>query len=266
MRNSFSLRSRKGLQAGKSGFCTVACTPGMSAPLVRFLESLSGYRHLYPPGTEQAKGNPVVYANLKTKVGGRSYQILSRVGDAGLDYSNRSNKIAHHLAIKDTSALSCGPSEILSKPGLLVSQWDRPSEKLPPRSIDVAVDPPARCQTWEAVTGDAGWAGEVLEGLEEKRAIYLIVDSTTPALSLLKEVLALLPRHKQWQTTFSTFFTKLPPNVECNIRCVIAGSPEATAARRSQSNLILDLTTPLGDGLQFVCGGGKIWPIIRIRG
>ena len=87
----------RGLQTGKKGFCTVAATPNMSAKLLRFLESSSGYRHLNAPGDA---GNPVVRSHVKVSLGGRTQHVISRVGDAGMDYSQRSNKIAHHIALR----------------------------------------------------------------------------------------------------------------------------------------------------------------------
>ena len=61
--------SSRGLQVGKSGFCTVAATAGMTPGLIRMLESLSGYRHLFTPGTPEAKKNPIAYSYVKAKVG-----------------------------------------------------------------------------------------------------------------------------------------------------------------------------------------------------
>ena len=92
--------SSRGLQVGKSGFCTVAATAGMTPGLIRMLESLSGYRHLFAPGTPEAKKNPIAYSYVKAKVGNDFRYVLSRVKDCGVDYSGRSNKIAHHLSLQ----------------------------------------------------------------------------------------------------------------------------------------------------------------------
>lgn len=85
----------QGLKPGSSGFTTVASTAGMASNLANLLESLSGYRHLADPGTAGAKQNPVIFSHLKGRVGGRNLNILSRIADAGLDYSGRTNKLAH---------------------------------------------------------------------------------------------------------------------------------------------------------------------------
>ena len=104
--------SERGLQIGKSGFCTVASTPDMAPNLMRMLESLSGYRHLFTPGSPEAAKNPVVYSFLQVKVGGEQKHVLSRVTDAGIDYSGRSNKLAHHIALPEKSDKAGSPTRI----------------------------------------------------------------------------------------------------------------------------------------------------------
>ena len=51
-------------------------------------------------------------------------------------------------------------------------------------------------------------------------------------LPLLAESLALLPPDRRWTVTFSTYFNKLPPGVECQWRCVVDGSPEVISCAR----------------------------------
>lgn len=235
----------RGLQRGKSGFCTVASTPGMAANLAKLLESLSGYRHLNPPGSEASGGNPIVYSHLRAQVGGQKLSILSRIADAGMDYSNRSNKIAHHIVIDGTSELPGGPAHLLEREGLFRHQWQSDPQTLPERRIEGVAASPQPCVTWQHVAGDAGWAGALIGGLLTQRPVYLIVTPETPALRLVSEAIDLLPARLQWQATFSTFFTRLPPNVECLCRCVLADSPEAAAAKRNPRNLVIDLTAPL---------------------
>ena len=90
----------KGLRPGSRGFCTVAETDGIATNLAGRLESLSAYRHVFPPGTPEAKDNPVNLAHVVLTVAGKTYHVLSRVADYGLDYTSRSNKLAHHLALE----------------------------------------------------------------------------------------------------------------------------------------------------------------------
>ena len=234
----------RGLQIGTSGFCTVASTPGMASNLARLLQSLSGYRHLHAPGSPSAHLNPVVYSHLKAKVGGKRYYIVSRIADAGFDYSNRTNKIAHHIALS-RNLPTTGPSGVLSNEGLFYNSWNQDPEKLSPRMIAGVPSEPSACKNWASICGDAGWAGDVIEAVKTKRQVYLVIDEKIPALNLIHELVSLLPPSERWDLSFSTFFTKLPPSIECSIRFLIAGSPEISIATRKQSNLVLDLTSPL---------------------
>jgi GTPase-associated protein 1, N-terminal domain type 2/GTPase-associated protein 1, middle domain len=232
----------RGLQLGKSGFCTVASTVGMAGNLAKQLESLSGYRHLAPAGSAE---NPAVFSFLTSKIGGELFYVLSRVADAGLDYSKRSNKFAHHLATTRSEELGSGPTDLFYSDGFY-TEWDKDPQSLPPRRISTQPRLVTVCQQWGAVTGDPGWAGVAAEALKEGRQVYLIVNPQQPALELVDELLRLFPPSARWQYPFTTFAANLPPNVGCQLRCLMTGSPEIAIARRSPRNLVLDLTTALG--------------------
>ena len=244
--------SERGLQIGKSGFCTVASTPDMASNLTRMLESLSGYRHLFTPGSPEAVKNPVVYSLLKVKVGGEQKYVMSRVADAGIDYSGRSNKLAHHISLPEKSEKAGSPTRILLDKQFLCNHWEGDPRQLQRRPLLNKASAPGPCKFWKKVTGDAGWAGELIQVSQTGKIIYLIIQPSTPAAALMHEALSLLPRHKQWQTTFSTFYRRLPPNVQCQIRCVMADSPEIEMTRQSQNNVVWDLTKPLGSPTSFL--------------
>lgn len=239
--------SPQGLKLGSRGFCTVASTPGMASSLAERLESLSGYRHLYPPQDPQARLNPIAWSHLLLTVGGRRYHVLSRIADAGLDYSHRSNKLAHHVAL-DTNELPLGgPAWCLAQDQFMLTAWNEPprllsSGRVPPRGEH----PTSICTAWQRMTGDAGWAGVLAQTAETKRDAYLLFSPGMDLLPLLVEALSLLPPARRWEVSFSTYVTRLPPGVECRWRCIVADSDEALAARRAPGATVIDLTQPLG--------------------
>ncbi len=231
--------SQKGLKLGSSGFCTVGSSTGMAQNMALFLESLSGYRHLFEP---KNPANPVVYSHLKQKLGGVEYSILSRIADAGLDYSNRSNKIAHHVAVSKSERGNSSPGVLLAN-DFMIGQWTSTARQLPPRGTpNIAPLPMRSCKLWDATCGDSGWGGALVDAWKSKRVTYVVIEPNTNAIGLVQESLSLLPVHEQWDVSFSTFFTRLPPKVECDWRFVIAGSQEATTARRTKGALIVDTT------------------------
>src|SRR5436305_4302622 len=94
----------EGVRPGQSGFCTVATSPGIPKPLWDRLESISGYRH-NPGGS-----NPVAWAHWLVQAGGKEVSVLSRVCDAGLDYTQRTNAFAHHVALEPQERAAAGPA------------------------------------------------------------------------------------------------------------------------------------------------------------
>jgi GTPase-associated protein 1 len=120
----FYTSAPRGLQPGSRGFCAVAATPGLSPALAEKLESLSGYRPLFPPHDPRAAQNPVAWSHLRVSVGGRTHHLLSRVGPAGLDYTERTNKFAHHVVLDSGELAAGGPAWMLAQPGFMEPQWD----------------------------------------------------------------------------------------------------------------------------------------------
>lgn len=239
----------RGLKPGSSGFCTVVSTQGMSAPLAQALEALSGYRHLYQPGEDRAALNPVAFSHLRLQAGGKTYSVVSRVADYGLDYSQRSNKLAHHVVVEVPERPPAGPAWLMSQNGFLQDAWDGKLRVLPEgRTVPQGDVGPARCLTWQQVLGDAGWAGVLAEAFLEdpERLAILRFAPGQPILPLLAEAIALLPPERRWDVTFSTYFTALPKSATCQWRCVVEGSPEANDSRRFVRALQLDLTRKAG--------------------
>jgi hypothetical protein len=221
----------------------------MPLNLATKLESLSGYRHLYPSGTPDASKNPVGFSHLRFMVGGRHVSVLSRISDYGLDYSQRTNKLAHHIIV-DAPLPACGPAALLAEPGVMRDHWDGQCVNVPsPPAMPILSSEPRICRKWEAITGDAGWGGVVAQAWlsASPRPVFIIFaeHQSRELLGLMEESIALLPTNKRWQATFSTYVTTLPPDVDCRVRCVVAGSDEARMA--IARGTVIDLTTELGE-------------------
>ncbi len=250
----------RGLKPGSRGFCTVMSTSGMAKNLADRLEALSGYRHAIAPNDPQAHLNPIVFSHLKITVGGSPLHVLSRVCAAGFDYTQRSNKFAHHVVLEPKERVAAGPAALLAAPGFMDASWTGEPRIVPAGRRPPQLSAPAGvCHHWQQATGDAGWAGVLAETVTpgSSRMACVIFTPGTDTLSLVSEALNLLPPAIRWQVSFSTYYTKLPPEVECQWRFVLAGSPEAKAAERAPNVLTIDLSTSLArapDG-PFVAAG-----------
>ena len=225
----------RGLKPGSRGFCTVATTPGMSGQLADRLESFTAYQAIYPPHDPAASRNPINFMHVKSALGGKSVNILSRVGPAELDYSGRSNKYAHHIVLEVNERPAGGPAWLMSQPGFLQEVWRGEPRELPERTMPPPGDrPPGKAVAWQKLTDDAGWAGALAESFlaDARRPAIIVFRPGMDLLPLFVEAIALLPPSRRWDVEFSTYFSTLPPGVNCSWRGVIENSPMAESALR----------------------------------
>ncbi len=98
----------RGLVAGRSGFCTVARHAEIRDRLVAEIERLSAFDR---PAGQTA---PRIASHRVLDISGARYYLLSRIQDAGLDYSGRPVHIAHHIVADETEILrAVSPAQIL---------------------------------------------------------------------------------------------------------------------------------------------------------
>lgn len=245
----------RGLKPGSRGFCTVLNTQGMAAALTTALEGLSGYRPVYPSGDDRANRNPVVYSHLKLQVSGRSTNVLSRIADFGLDYSQRANKLAHHVVLDQTELLPSGPANLLAMRDFMRESWAGEPTVIALKPVKRETPAPTGiCRAWQEMTGDAGWAGVLAESFLQapERLVVLLFAPGQDILPLFNEALSLLPVERRWDVTFSTYFTGLATGTTCTWRAMIHDSKEAHESLRFVNALRLDLTS---DALGRATGG-----------
>ncbi len=247
----------RGLKPGSRGFCTVLSTQGMPAPLATTLEGLSAYRPLFPPADSRAGTNPVVWSHLKVSAIGRTLHVLSRIADSGLDYSNRANKLAHHLIVDPSELLPAGPASLLMTSGVMRTSWNDEPRVVPARPVRQSNQASSGiCTAWQTVTGDAGWAGVLAEAFlaDPERLAIILFQPGQNILPLFEESISLLPAEQRWNVTFSTYFTSLAPGVKCGWRAMIHDSKEAHESLRQVNALRIDLTR----GRLGPAAGGKL--------
>ena len=119
----YTSRRARAMRPGSSGFCTVAMTHAMPAALVDRLESLSSYQPIFPPGSESAAKNPIIHAHWRVAAAGRARSVLSRIEFAGLDYTQRPNKLAYHVVVDPAQQPPAGPAWTISQPGVMLKKW-----------------------------------------------------------------------------------------------------------------------------------------------
>ncbi len=239
----------RGLRPGSRGFATVAATADLPEAISERLEGLSAYQAVYPPGDPSEALNPIAYVHVRLAVGGQVQDVLSRIGPAGLDYSGRPNKYAHHVIVEPEERPEGGPAWLLSQPGFLRDAWQGDPRTLAQGpKVPRGDRPPGIAEQWGILTGDAGWAGVLAESFlaDPRRPVFIVFRPGMALLPLFVEAIALLPASRRWDVEFSTYLTTLPPGVSCTWRGVLEGSAGAKGARRLPNALIIDLGRLLG--------------------
>ena len=196
----------RGYQPGASGYCTAARSEQMRAGLVQRLEQMSVYSH------RTVSPNPTILAYRLVDLGGVKYRVLSRIRDAGLDFTQRSNFIAHHLAFEPGESVGgASPAEILLFWDGWKDQWEGNPSALQDEKGDVIGSPVRKlfppCKHWEDLTGDSGWGAFpwnhsgsccwVHEKLDEFELLHLMGE--TLRLKSSGKIDAL------WETSFTTY-------------------------------------------------------------
>jgi hypothetical protein len=212
--------------------------------VLKALEQLAAYRHVHPQGSGR---NPVIYAYRCVRGDAGVLNVLGRTLDAGNDFSNRSNKLAHLIVVDPAEATALrgsSPAAVLAAiEGRLASVWQGGPEE---RSTPVALPGPAvqamACRRWHNVKGDAGWGGLLAQRAMRGQASLVIAPDCSPTwcrtlLELFHEVLALIPADSRWRTTFET--TVIGPSSSL-LRGTYAGSPESAAGHAGL--LVVDLS------------------------
>ena len=237
--------SQQGLNPGSRGFCSVAATTGIPRQLMERLESLSGYQHQHPTGS---KLNPVNFSCQAVRMQEETFVVLSRVADAGPDFSGRSNKIAHHLALTldEVRSMNCSPTALLSDPKFWFTKWSRTPEWLPANRKPAPVPSEAiPVNAWKSAFGDAGWSAVVAGSVENDfEPVFVIAPDGCNALGMVHEALQHLSTRMQWRVGFSTYFTRSSGG-DCHWRFLRDGMPEATAVRNRPVGIVIDVNSRL---------------------
>lgn len=237
----------RGLKPSSRGFSTVAFTEGMPANYVQTCEGLSGYTHLFPPQDPNYAHNPVAYSHYRFHLGGQPFSILSRVAAYGTDYSDRSNKLAHHVMTSDAERVAAGPAWAMTPTDFFATEWKQEPHliKTPRRLCDLSITS-CRADNWREIAGDAGWAGAIAQRFlnTPDQPVFIIFQAGQNLLPLVAEITSLLPEDKRWNCTFNTYFTAIPQGTDCFLRCCLPNAGALRMSRRAPDALVLDLTGP----------------------
>lgn len=108
----------RGLTPGQSGYCTVARSRDLRDALIPAIEKLSYY-------TPETNHNPIICAHRILDIRGTKIHVLTRIVDAGHDFTKRRSFLAHHLILEPSElASSAAPAEIFLKWKGWIDHWE----------------------------------------------------------------------------------------------------------------------------------------------
>lgn len=226
----------QGIVAGRSGHCTVARSAKMREPLMLQLEKFCYYQHLSLTGGQERP----IYSCRIVDIRGTRFHVLSRIQDAGLDFTGRTNFIAHHLVFtpEEIRQFPTPPVILREWPGW-VKSWTKDPQMLENENwADLAAlagrsNVPA--QTWQRVTGDAVNGYGLLEA--RAGASFRVDDQADETvLEVIAESLELLEvrdtrrdfRTSAWNYTFTTSIQEQDNPADFRWRCIHSDNPAAS--------------------------------------
>ncbi len=188
----------QGLTPGRSGYCTVARHRAIPDRLAQLLESV-GTPHELP------EGETFTFRTLEA--GDRHWFVLSRFVARGLDYTQRDNRLAHHLIFTaEEAALLAPPAALAARWKDWLAEWTGAPAWLEGETRPLALEPATPLSpavTWRETTGTgakAAWlidaTGAVAVGLRNPPA-------NATLLRLFAESSALIGK-AAWHATFTT--------------------------------------------------------------
>ena len=198
----------QGLEPGRSGYCTVARHKDIRHRLVRELERFSVYDFGQQVGGNKAE----IFTYRKITLGSEEFYVLTKICDAGLDYTNRTNYIAHHLILDGFEIATCpSPAEIFLNWNGWKTKWEEgPRYLTPAEEVSLSGFKSkglVPCKNWLSFTNDPGNASSLVSASMVKPIVLENTPNRTEhLLQLFAESCALLKISlDSWDFPFTTF-------------------------------------------------------------
>ena len=257
----------RGANIGSSGYCTVGQTKGVSQDITLALEKTGVYHHVADPGSGS---NPTVYSYRMLDIRGETYYVLSQIRDAGLDYTNRSNYLAHHLVFDSREIDNLpSPAAILLHWNGWITSWgnQQPGYWEPTRFTQSNLNQLPKilgiAKYWQAKTGDAANAAGLMEYPPSQPVYWSCnVGEEAEMVQLFAEALQLADPTGQsfieaWNYTFTTFLQQGDQPGQFVWRGVVPGTPAFQTAQQSGQapQLLTQVRDPGNDRSKFAKTG-----------
>jgi hypothetical protein len=240
----------------------------MRDALAQRLEQLSAYEYISATSANSRVIQPLIAAYRRLDLRGAKYYVLTSIRPCGLDFTARTNHIAHHLVFEeiDLSRLPSPASILRHWPGWRAS-WDgepRRLDELPLESFARLPQPSLPALTWLRLTGDPRRAAALVE-CDPAAGVNLVSRPGNEAelLELFAESLRLINPNgrspaRAWDYTFTAALQSTDQASEFCWRGYPEGSPAwDQVARRSATVLPVSALALSNTGLARLARDGQ---------
>ena len=188
----------QGLTPGRSGYCTVARHRAIPDRLAQLLESV-GTPHELPEGA--------TFTFRTLEAGDRHWFVLSRFVARGLDYTQRDNRLAHHLIFTaEEAALLAPPAALAARWKDWLAEWTGAPAWLEGETRPLALEPATPLSpavTWRETTGTGAKAAWLIDATGAVPVGLRNPPANATLLRLFAESSALIGK-AAWHATFTT--------------------------------------------------------------
>lgn len=257
-----------GTSPGRSGYCTVAKSPGLPERLTRDLERISAHE----------AGEGLAFTYRRFDYGAERFGVITRYVDAGPDYTGRASTLADHLVFTVAELQS------LPSPADIARRFTAWTDRIPPEPI-LLPDPVALplagtpaalpAARWKALAGDAGKAALFCDDAGRARAGTFPEPTPAVALELIAEASLLLedcgvdtPFDTRRGSTETGFLWKASPGVSASTlpdpglapratlaRSGVMAGARPTAGKSAASTIRIETAAPQSSRLPLIIGG-----------
>ncbi len=187
--------ARRGLEPGKSGFCCIARDRELPRDLGIELERMSRF------DPTPNKLSPVICRHLKLSIRSGVFHVLTRIQDAGIDYSKRNNHIAHHLTFSQAELPG------LPDPATLLLYWNgwKNVWHEPPRVLNEKDQFKIQDLNTISENGELELESGLSSDQPVERAFTIPEGSERDLLLHIRSQLLSLPVGDRWDASFTNF-------------------------------------------------------------
>lgn len=221
----------------------MARSENMRPGLIQLLEQSSVYAH------RTSAPHPNIYSYRTVVLTGTTFKILSVIREAGLDFTGRTNFLAHHLVFEPGELLGKNsPAEILLFWDGWKSSWEGEPESLPPVSMPLVqtLEPPAK--NWGYLMGDAALAASPyafsagcwwISGRLEETKILILMGESLRLCATIDEL---------WSRSFTTYLGQILDPQQYSWKGWNGQDPRIAPAMNQKAELYLDTPQSLPEG------------------